>query len=514
MPARLRLSVADAVLGALSVLLLALAGLSLQWRMVHDAPLMTYIAYAIGHLYRVPYRDLFDMNMPGTYLCYLALGRATGFSDLGFRVADLGYLVLIGANTWLLLGRFGYRVAWVGVLLFSFTYLCAGSWWSLQREYLLLLPLGAAVTVWARPGERSPLRYGVIGALFGLAATIKPQSALGVLVLLGFAWRNVSPGRPAMRAWAGKAAACALGVALPLAAAFAWVAHLGGLPAFLDIARHYWPLYGQVSGQQQVLVGSARLHYLLTTWLQVPWDGIRHLWLLPLAGGLWAALALSPQPPEHRRLVKLLGALAACYAVVPVLSGQFWWYHLLPFLYFQALVCALCLVPAGPQVRQARRVAPVLALLVFPLQLGVPSEVASQLRTGRPTQLPSLARADEMAGYLQTHLQPGDTVQPLDWTGGAVHALLLARAPLATSFLYDFHFYHHVSNPYIVSLQERFLRELGQARPRFVVAVWDRPWIVGPDTADRFPALEHEITAHYRPAARGQGYEIFERISR
>jgi len=41
MPARLRLSVADAVLGALSVLLLALAGLSLQWRMVHDAPLMT-----------------------------------------------------------------------------------------------------------------------------------------------------------------------------------------------------------------------------------------------------------------------------------------------------------------------------------------------------------------------------------------------------------------------------------------------------------------------------------------
>src|SRR5262245_16552299 len=47
---------------------------SLDWPLIHDAPVMHYIAWRISQG-AVPYRDLFDMNFPGTYLVHLAALR-------------------------------------------------------------------------------------------------------------------------------------------------------------------------------------------------------------------------------------------------------------------------------------------------------------------------------------------------------------------------------------------------------------------------------------------------------
>jgi hypothetical protein len=100
----------------------------------------------------------------------------------------------------------------------------------------------------------------------------------------------------------------------------------------------------------------------------------------------------------------------------------------------------------------------------------------------------------------------------LDWTGGAVHALLIARAPLATPFLYDFYFHHHLSDPYIQNLRKRFIDALRSAKPRFIVRMTtDRPWPSGPDTSRQFPELEVLLLREYRTALRGEGYSILER---
>ncbi|MGH7277466.1 MAG: hypothetical protein ACREJG_02160, partial [Candidatus Rokuibacteriota bacterium] len=50
---------------------------SRAWPLVHDAPIMHYIAWRIGEG-AMPYRDLFDMNFPGTYLLHLAVLRTLG----------------------------------------------------------------------------------------------------------------------------------------------------------------------------------------------------------------------------------------------------------------------------------------------------------------------------------------------------------------------------------------------------------------------------------------------------
>ncbi len=52
------------------VVLIFTAVVSLSWRYVHDSPLMIYAGFLISHG-TVPYRDLFDMNMPGTYFVML-----------------------------------------------------------------------------------------------------------------------------------------------------------------------------------------------------------------------------------------------------------------------------------------------------------------------------------------------------------------------------------------------------------------------------------------------------------
>jgi hypothetical protein len=121
---------------------------------------------------------------------------------------------------------------------------------------------------------------------------------------------------------------------------------------------------------------------------------------------------------------------------------------------------------------------------------------------------------DEIASYLRAHLAPGDTVQPLDWTGGAVHAMLIARAPIATPFVYDFYFYHHVSNPFIQRLRARFMAAMRAAPPRFVIQIeTQKPWPGGADTTREFPELQALLATDYTVASRGDGYQILERVT-
>ena len=120
---------------------------------------------------------------------------------------------------------------------------------------------------------------------------------------------------------------------------------------------------------------------------------------------------------------------------------------------------------------------------------------------------------DEIAAWLTERLEPGDTVQPLDWTGGSVHAMLLAKARLATRFLHDYEFYHHVSTPYVQELRTSFLSQFEDAAPRFVIEVFDasKPWVSGLDTSRSFPELEAVLRTDYSVAFAGDGYRIYER---
>jgi hypothetical protein len=327
-------------------------------------------------------------------------------------------------------------------------------------------------------------------------------------------------------------AASLLGVLVPLALTYVYLWNASALSDFASLARSYWPLYGAMDGQHRPIEGVARIWYLIGGYL-----GFCHLRLWVLLAAIGVAIRLrmfrdeagerdQPDGPATglepvaesgettpylfgtRQLLLLYVAMAIFFSIYPVFSGQFWGYHGLPLLYFALILSSLCFTEMPGAGRLRRNLLRVRGAMIAGL-LAAGIFFTSLYRPGNGRDV---ARADEIASYLTANLRPGDTVQPLDWTTGAVHAMLIARARNATRFIYDFHFYHHVSKPYIQSLRQQFVTELETARPRYIIEITGRRhWPIGDDTTRSFPALRRILIEDYTPVKRGSGYVISER---
>ncbi|MBM3217368.1 MAG: hypothetical protein FJZ38_01570 [Candidatus Rokubacteria bacterium] len=474
------------LVGAFGFLVVWLGWASLGWPLIHDAPILHYIAWRILDG-AVPYRDLFDMNFPGVYLFHLGVVRVLGTGDLAWRAVDLGVTGVAALLVALMAAPWGRVAAIGGALFFAAYHLAGGAWNAGQRDFLLcpLLLAGAlGVVRWAeRLATPAPGRgLGGLPALFGgglalgAGMTIKPHTivlaaALGVFILVRAGTRTGAP----LAAFVG-------GIVVAPLAAGAWLAALGALGAWREIVLGYLvPLYSRV--------------FRPADWLYFRW----HVWVAILA-----TLAVSVASVAWRRAITARHAVAMlglAYGLAHfVLQRKGWEYHLYPLAVFAAvLLCA--------EVERARR--PALGMLVAGLAavvwlLGVKGAEAADsgwiaMKERRVTALVS---------DLAARTRAGETVQVLDTTDGGVHALLRARLVQPTRFVYDFHFFHHVEAPMIQRLRAELLRDL-RARPPAVVVLWEPGWPSGGyERIAAFPALATWLEEHYVLARQGDGYRI------
>ncbi len=507
-----------AVFVFLSLLLLFWALASLRWRMMHDSSFFLYYAFLIDKFNYIPYRDFFSENTPGVFFVNLLVLKIFGYSDLGFRCADLLYLGAILVATCCWMKKFGWQVAWGGTLLFGLLYLGYGPFISFEREYLLILPVILALLVLSSAKLKVPPKNFLVGFFFGLAAIIKPQSIIGFPVIIGFQLFNPEPAvtkksskpaylYPVLR-WS------CLGFAVPLMAVFFYLWKNGSWSNFLEIASNYWPLYSSLTGEHQTIFGWARIKYLIKNYLHF---GGEALWLAPAILGVIISRFNSDMTKEQKRQVLLLTGLALAYSLYPVPGGKFWEYHWILFYFFILQLSSLCLVEPVKAKTPVMRVLPVIILVgVFFIKIypSVPSPHYLYERImGRGVMMtPQGGRAEQMASFLKANLKPGDKVQALDWTGGALHAMLISRAETATPFLADFYFYHHISKEYIQKLRARFMESLKASKPRFIIQVeTEKPWVSGEDTTRKFEALQAFLDSDYRVVFTGKGYFIYER---
>ncbi len=497
------------ILVLLGLFLLIEAEFSLNWPIAHDEAPLFYEAFLMRAEGRLPYRDLFDFQLPGAYAAFYLLGLLSRFDPMRIRILDLMLLSSLLGVTFMFMSRHGWKPALAGILIFGLKYLEGGPSMALQREYLLLIPMALGIWVFSRkddPANGQPFlslgrfpvfmagqpyqRYGLVGVCVGLAATIKPQAAIGLLPFIAVtAWewnksrdRNIIP----------ELLSLGLGFFIPILVMLFWLSATGLLKPFLDIAINYWPLYSQINGQLVVTTGTERWVQVLDQFWRLGGNGI---WLIPAAAGVYLILRSPNLPDAERRKVLLYLGMMVSFAIYPALSGQFFEYHYLPFLYFVMLVSSLCMVKFEGTHWQAGG----LAALAFALVIATrPSMALVQQLQGKPAATVG-GRDDKITAYLASHLKPGDTVQPLDWTGGTLQAMLATRATLATSFVFDFYFYHHVSDPYIQGLRDRFIDEMQLAKPTYIIEVtaMDKPWVAGADTSREFPELRAYISENY-----------------
>lgn len=496
--------------GFVTLVFLLQVAASLRWRIEHDSPLLLYLSFLIDRFGYVPYRDFFDMNMVGVYWMNLLVGHLAGYQDFGYRVVDLAILAIIMVCTGLWMRSFNRMAAWASAVLFGFLYTMWGPLVALQREYLLLLPVSLGLAIYGASGLKTWFRNLALGLAFGIASTIKPQAAIGLLPFLVFSAQELKqnagspiPFKAMIRRWLP----LGLGFAIPLSAAFLYLWEENALQSFLDIALSYWPLYTQLNGNQVSMSGGERLRYLVDRALSLRDYPI---WLAPALLGLFSSQYLAALDEEQKRKARLIFWLAVCYALYTLAGGTFWGYSWIPFGYFVLQLSSLCLLEMPAWLPKMGRNFAALALIFSTLvAMNLPN--LDKRLDPLPTQ--RSGRVDLVAGFLERNLLPGDRVQPLDWTGGGiVQAMLIARAQVATRFINDFHFYHHLSTPYIQVLRKEFIQELKAAPPRFIIgyAGGDKPWVSGEDTTREFNTLKSFIEKNYQIVLEQDGITIYE----
>jgi len=491
------------ILVLLATLLVTQAAFSLSWPIAHDEAPLFYEAFLVQNG-RMPYRDFFDFQMPGSYAAYSLLGLLSNFGAVRIRILDLIILTAILGVTYLGMRRFGKASAFAGAILFGLHYLGGGPSLALQREYLILLFI--ALSIWIGVTDSLNFRKRLLlGLLYGAAATIKPHAALGLVPFLLFDMADLRQRRELSLPALAKQILfpVAIGFAIPVSLVALWLALTHSLTPFGTILLSYIPLYAQINGQLTVTPSAERTAYLLS---QAWYFGGSGLWLIPAGLGIYI---------NRDRQSYLLASLALFYALYPALTGQFFPYHYIPFIYTIILVAALSLSTFH---------SPLSKRPSFPFHLSSFILLTTVLVTVKPSQTflrqiegkeiaTSTDRAAQLSAFLEKHLEPGDEVQPLDWTGGTLLAMLEARAPIATSYVFDFYFYHHISEPYIQSLRSDFMDELQTAVPRFIIEVTavDKPWISGEDTSRDFPELRVFLNEKYSVTMEREDFIIYER---
>lgn len=505
-------AVATAVLFAV-----VLAAFSLRWPLVHDLPIFLYDGYLMRDLGRVPYRDFYEINAPGTLLVFGLVHQITGGASLALRIIDLAVLAAISALTVFALRAHGARSGLLAASCFAIAYLAEGPVHSLQREYLSVLALAISLAVIFRRGSPAtdPLSTAVAGLLGGAVASIKPLLVVCWLPLLAVALvarlreQAPAPAAPRLfRAGVGVIVPFLLGLAIVPGLIAAWMIRTGALGDYLEIARNYYPLYAELKGNGSLWhagsVADALQRYVGSPLELIP----RSRFAIVAFVGLLLAWKYKGRP-AFAQCVAICG-IVICAVVYVVLAGKFWVYHRFPLSYGLALLAGLSLsreLSRAPG-ESSWNHAIVCVALAAALPLGVVGREFFDWREGR-TFVVKDGRVDVVADYLRDHVGPAETVLALDVTSGAIHGLYRDRRPLYGRFIYDHHFYHHVDHPYIQRLRRELLAQFKDGRPDVVVRA-DDTWLRTRD----FPELEAILSAEYEVALRENDISILRRRPR
>ena len=428
---------------------------SLDWPLIGDAAIFHFIAEQM-RMGAIPYRDIYDINMPLIYFIHAGVVAIAGMSDVAWRACDLACAAAMSGLILMLVWPAGRALAIHAVLIALATHLLLGPYSAGQRDYLMsIVALGVALVSvrTAETPEPSRINLLVAGAGTAIAASIKPTAVLLLaLPALGMArlrWHDLI--------WT------AIGAALVALLMLGLLAVFDALWAFIAMLRELMPSYASM--------GSRPLD-----------DVVRDvaLWLAPVGGlALAAALNISaPKPPRERIMIGLtLFGLIHLFA-----QRKGWFYHVYPL--GLGLTCWGAWSLASLSILRSVLCVTVTAATLLWL---VPAALTPA------SSYPALRAASTMQVALQSRLPPGARVQVLDSDNGAFLAMARAGMRQATAHIQWFSL---ILAPDAV--RKNFITALKSDPPAAVLMTnseW--PQDSGFDAADRWPAFAALLASQY-----------------
>jgi hypothetical protein len=188
---------------------------TLHWQWMWDTQVMHYISFLLDHG-KAPYKDIYDINMPGAYLTERWAIAIFGGSDLGWRLYEF---TLLGSMT-LAMIVIAWPYDWLAGLfsgvLFSLLYGALGPFQAAQRDEVMtvLIFIGYAF-LFTAIRKSWPVLMVPFGLALGIAILIKPTVLPFAIALLLFPFfvlrrRGRSPTAYILLALAGFAIALAI----------------------------------------------------------------------------------------------------------------------------------------------------------------------------------------------------------------------------------------------------------------------------------------------------------------
>jgi hypothetical protein len=190
---------------------------TIHWQWMWDTQVMHYIVLLLNHG-KVPYKDIYDINMPGAYLTERWAIGIFGGGDLGWRLYEF---TLLGSMT-LAMIVIALPYDWLAGLfagvLFSLQVGSMGPWQAAERDEVMtvLIFIGYAFLMLAVRKARPALML-LFGLAMGLAILIKPTVvpfALCMLLFPFFVLRKQGKSSTAFLLFALAGFAIALGILL------------------------------------------------------------------------------------------------------------------------------------------------------------------------------------------------------------------------------------------------------------------------------------------------------------
>jgi hypothetical protein len=300
-----------------------------HWKQVNDPAQLHYLCFLMDHGF-APYRDLLEINMPGTYLVNWSVMHTLGGGSGAWRAFDFGLLGVAAVAMIVIAWPYDWLAGFFAATLFTLWHGRDGAGQEGQRDFIIavLLLSAYAFLFYAFRSRRSWTMFA-FGLCGGMAGTIKPMPLPFMLLLLLLAaikWKRM--GEPVLR----PLLYALLGLMVPLAvigvflmshhslASFWYMLHVE-MPFYQSLGRVSWPkmlsLIATASVKTIALIAFA-IAVMKRDWWN--WEG--KLLVTGILFGVASYLAQGKAFPYHRYPMFAFLFLWAGLQIIPALRAQ------------------------------------------------------------------------------------------------------------------------------------------------------------------------------------------------
>lgn len=445
-----------------------------HWPLVGDASLMHYVVFLM-HRGMAPYRDIVDINMPGSYFVAWLAMHVFGTGAVALRIFDFCLIAAAGAAMIAIARPYGWFGGFFAASLLLILHIRDGVDQSGQRDLTaaVLLLIACAFFFHAMRGGRAWTMV-LCGLCLGVAATIKPTVALFAIVVLVMLVVECKRDRRPAAAQIGYGL---LGFLLPWVAMFFFLLRERAVHAFWSTLTGLVPYHASIERlPARYFVG----HSISST-------------LLPLAG-LCVIAGWASKNWRNRELTMLwLGFAVGIFSLAA--QGKGYPYHRYPAEAFLLLLAGInfCAALKNPGILR----------VVGIVGLGLGAFALAPISTAKAMHYE--AGSPEFIEVLQTDLtrlggkKLSGEVQCMDTTAGCINTLYDMRLVQDTGFLYDCYLFIPQPSPVQQKLRQRFWAAI-ESKPPEVFVVTDQLCVSRPSNyakLDQWPQFRGYLDSDY-----------------